>query len=432
MNATRTRLTITSFKSKELWMIAAIWLSVVAGTFNNLFSVAAFLLSAAAIVFWSEEKTICMLMFIMPLTNIFKMSPSSQSFFTYLILIYVIAYALKRQNIKMAFFVSIVCFCLFLLFQVVLSMHILRLIKLVTNLCFIYLVLDSRSGDNKNVFLFYIAGIIVSSSMAYLDIVPNLVNYIGEQDLGYHFDHLARFSGTYPDPNYYAINVIISLCLVVLLNHNGQLSNLASTALSGILVVFALLTYSKSAFLMLVLPLLFLLYSKIKQRKYFIFLVLIAVGAVFAVNMFAGKIEILNTVLARFSDADDASSLTTGRTDLWMDYFNYLLANPLTLLFGKGLGADILNSHAAHNTYLDLLYYLGIVGSLILLYVFHVIGKLKKRESKSNLLNKSVWICIIVMYFFLSELFYFDWRFHIIIAFLVNNTEIKQVGGGEL
>ena len=136
--------------------------------------------------------------------------------------------------------------------------------------------------------------------------------------------------------------------------------------------------------------------------------------------------NIFDTVLSRFDEADDVYSLTTGRSALWMKYVRHLLSSPLTLLFGSGFGASLLDASAAHNTYLDLLYYLGVLGSVLLVMVFKVFANVKKSSPKKNLLNYSVWICILIMYFFLSELFYFDWAFHVLLAILVYKTEVAQ------
>ena len=203
-----------------------------------------------------------------------------------------------------------------------------------------------------------------------------------------------------------------------------------SFTLAVLMVVFAIMTYSKSAFLMLLLPFFMLFYSRIKRRKYFLLLIFIVVGIMFGLSFFAGKIDALDIILSRFNEADNVASFTTGRSTIWIDYMKYLLKNPMVLLFGKGLGADLLTKSAAHNTYIDLLYYLGVFGSILLINIFKIFINVKGKKTKRNFLNYGIWICILIMYFFLSELFYFDWAFHIIIAILVSKTNMENFQKG--
>ena len=70
--------------TKGIWLPLLICFSIVAGTYISIFSLVAFALAVLAVVVLSDEDVICLVMFIMPFTNIFKSSPTSQSFFTYL------------------------------------------------------------------------------------------------------------------------------------------------------------------------------------------------------------------------------------------------------------------------------------------------------------------------------------------------------------
>jgi O-antigen ligase len=142
------------------------------------------------------------------------------------------------------------------------------------------------------------------------------------------------------------------------------------------------------------------------------------------VNLLAGNVELFNVVLVRFDEASDIATLTTGRSDLWASYTEYLIQNPFVLLFGSGFGAPLINGHGAHNTYLDLLYYLGIVGTVILLAYFASVFKILPKPKQRKFLNYGIWIGIFIMYAFLSELFYFDWVVHIILAVLLFQSDV--------
>lgn len=416
---------------KGIWIVFIISFAIIAGTFSALFSYIALLMSVITLFVLSDEDALCFLMFIMPFANLFKASAQSQSFFTYLLLLYVVFYWFKKRSVNATFATCFFALVAFLLVQMIISINVLRTIKFIANILFIYIAINSKAWENnRRIYLFYITGIIASSLVAITGIIPNLTDYIGTKDLGYAYEELARFSGLYADPNYYSVNLIISLCLIVILNHKQQLRMLPSLCLATPLIVFVILTYSKSAFLGMLLPLVLLFYSKIKSRKYFIFAILTTFGIVFAFNLFAGEIEIFDTVLSRFSTDEGLSSLTTNRSDIWMEYIEFFKNATWELLFGCGFGAEVVGTHGAHNTYIDLLYYLGIVGTILLLIGVGTITRIHTPSFRKNILNYSVWICIFTMYFFLSELFYFDWPFHIVIAILVSQTQMKSIKEG--
>ena len=80
--------------------------------------------------------------------------------------------------------------------------------------------------------------------------------------------------------------------------------------------------------------------------------------SIVAVNLLlSGKIEIFNNVLMRLDDASDVNSLTTGRSNIWISYCEFFLDHPVSTLFGCGFGAQLWQSHAAHNTYIDMIYF---------------------------------------------------------------------------
>lgn len=429
MDARDNRIKILSRSNRIYLLSFAVCFAIVAGTFNNKFSYLALAISLASIVLLNEDDAICFMMVVMSFANIFKTSPGGQSFFTYLMLFFVLWYFAKSRRIYKTLLITMALLLVYLVFQIYFSFHILRTIKFAANILFIYFALSYCTVDNiRKMFVFYIFGVVVTSSLSAFGVIPNLSDYIGLKEMMLQGEKIVRFAGMYADPNYYTINLIISLCLIVILGHKKLIGVIPSVGLSALLIFFAGMTASKSAFLMLVLPLCFLIYSKLKKRNYFVLLV-VAVLSIVAVNLlFSGKIEIFNNALSRIDNAADVNSLTTGRSNIWISYCEFFLDHPVSTLFGRGFGAQLWQSHGAHNTYIDMIYYLGIVGTLLLLLVFYALIKIRKGPSKFNLLNYSVWICVAIMYFFLSELFYFDWAFHILIAICVFKMDMTKEG----
>lgn len=415
------------FSNNEIIVGGAIYFLIVGGTFHNILSYLALIASIVVIMFCSQEKFLSLLMFIMPFATIFKASPNSQSFFTYLTLVYVLFCVFKNCKIDYKFLSWIVIFAIFLVFQMFLSFNILRTIKFVFNVLLIYFATSLVTSENdKKIYVSFILGIVISSITAYINVIPNLTEYIGAKDLGHYYDEMVRFSGLYADPNYYSINVIISLCLAVILNCKNKMSSISAALFSVILLAFAIMTYSKSAFLILILPLSLLLYFKFKNRQYIFVSIIVIAFSIFAMFLLSGKIEALNIVLSRITESNDLSTLTTGRLELWLSYLDFFKNNILSMLFGVGFGGELVAEMAAHNSYIDMIYYLGLLGSMLLISLIVRLFKYKQASFKKNILNYSILIVILIMYFFLSELFYFDWAFHFIIAILVFKTNFNK------
>ncbi len=407
------------------WLIAIVTVFIVLGTFNSIFALAGLLACIFNIVVSKEEDAMCMLVFLLPFSNIFKLSPSAQTFYTYIILFYVLYKMIVSRKIYKNFLVLLTSLILIIVIQAFSSFDLFRSIKLIANVLLIYIAMKlDPEKSHKGIFLSFVFGVVASSLLSIPGLLPNLSNYVSVKDLGLESGWLTRFSGMYGDPNYYSINVIVSMCILVLMWHKREINPFMAVGLCAILVYFAVITYSRSAFLMLALPLILFLYSNMKSKKY-VLTVIFGIGAVYlAVFVLAGKIQILETVLSRFTE--ESGDVTSGRTDLWGSYLSLFLAEPLSFLFGRGLGAELVGGKAPHNTYIDFLYYLGLVGMVLYILAVSAIQRTAIKIKKRNIFNYSLFICIGVMYFFISEIFYIDFPFHIIVAFIACNMSLDK------
>lgn len=427
---------MVSIKNNKIrWAISGILaLLILFGTFRSVFSLAAFLICVLLLVFCDRESNVLQIFFIMPMANIFKLSPGVQSFFTIIILIYVILHlVLPRQ----ATFI-VVLFSIYIIVGQIFhgELYLLRAFKFVFNLLFLSSVLNKETKIcDKELFLSYIIGNIVASVFGLLDSTYfKIESYIGLKELGGlgQEDVIYRFAGLYTDPNYYNVGIIISLCLIMVLFLKNELNMLSTAVFSLPLLYFLILTYSKSAFIMLLLPIFIFFYSLYHKKKYTAIVISVFIGVTIVVLVLSGQIDAFDVVLERISASEttegvDINSLTTGRFDLWVSYTKYIINNFWVGIFGSGIGAGLVNSRASHNTYIDLFYYLGAFGALLLLSILSVISKQSRTVViKRNIINYSVLSCIVVMYFFLSELFYFDPPFHIYLAITVLNMPLKE------
>lgn len=416
--------------NKIRWAISALLaLLILFGTFNSIFSIAAFLICGLMLVFVDKESTLYQMFFILPMANIFKMSPGSQSFFTILLLAYVVLHMVLPRKATLL----VVLFALYVVIGELWadSFNLFRTIKLICNLLFLSSILNSEVKlKNKEIFFSYISGNIVASTISIMDSsFFNVESYIGRKEIaGNIAQDVERFAGLYEDPNYYSIGLIISLCLVVILFYRREIKPIFGFLLSVVMVYFLLQTYSKSALIMMALPVILLLYALIKDKKYVlsIFIVFSALLTIFLA--FSGKIPALELVIERIRESEtavggtDINALTTGRLDIWIMYIEYFINHIRSAVFGVSISADLVEGSAAHNTYIDVFYHLGVLGGTLLVSILAVISRQSRHiHLRRNFLNYSIMICIGIMYFFLSELFYFDTPFQIFIAFSVLN-----------
>ena len=235
-----------------------------------------------------------------------------------------------------------------------------------------------------------------------------------------------RFSGLYADPNYYSVNLIIALALLVLLYYRKEIKLIPFAGLVVALLSFVVLTYSKSSFLMLLLPIYMFLYANFRGKRYYTLVLSLILFAFAFFFLLDGKLDMFSTVLARFGNSDQLSNLTTGRSYLWQNYLNHFSKSFPLLLFGNGFDAELLGKMAPHNTYIDLLYYLGILGTVLLFVTLSLLNKPNRTPHKKTFLNRSVLLVVLAMYFFLSQLFYFDMPFHILLALMVLNADLTD------
>lgn len=407
------------------WIVnPVIGLLIAMGTNNVLYTYAALLLAAICIVFCNEHDSLCVLFFCMSFAFVFKGPSGGTSFFTMLTLLYVLWNMLKMRS-NHAVLGGII-----LLVEYVTVVHlgngmmqVTQLLKFSANYLLLYVAVQHVNPDQpRDLFLTYVFGVLFSSFLKLSGAFPNIPLYT-EEDVG-----LGRFSGMHQDPNYYGVNLIMSLCLVVILYHRKELPSWFAMILTGVLVWLCSQTASKMVFLMLVFPVFLFVYSNSMNHRWGVQLVFVGLVAAVCIAVLQGKIDAFNAVLRRFEIADDVGSLTTGRSVKWQDYLSYIFGSVRVTLLGEGLNAPyyLASNGVPHNTYIDFLYHLGFIGTLGLAGVVkHTFGMMS-RPIRRNLMNGAVAVCILIMWFSLSELLYFDFPFHIMLAYIVWNTTMSR------
>lgn len=413
-------------------MSAVTVLLIFLGTAHPVFTLAAFGLCCLAMVFLQNNYFLRLLFLIMPMAGIFKLSPDSISMFTYLEFLYIIWHNYRK---KLRLSIGELLALLFLAYLCITATAVdtipfTNTIKTVANLLLIgyYAELDIEQEDKK-LFLNYIVGIILSSLMrlANSPLFPIALYVVEKTESFKMLMSVVRFSGLYADPNYYSVNAIIAMCLAIILYRRKQLKFTVTAGMVAVLFIFIGMTGSKSSFLMLLFPISLMIYTCLKNHNFWALLLCLIALCTVIVLVELGIIQIFDYVLLRLTNTGTSTeAFTSGRSGLWVEYIDYLKHDPLRLIFGSGSSIIHLGARVPHNTYLDFLFQLGILGTALYWVTIFQLVKKMMRPIKRCFLNYSIISVVIVMYFFLSELLYIDLPFHIVLFFYVYNLQIAE------
>lgn len=285
--------------------------------------------------------------------------------------------------------------------------------------CVIYGYFATGKPNLKSFIFYYFAGLVTSSIVAlFIEQIPNMSLYVS-YDMAYELDDVVRFSGLYTDPNYYSLAIMLVWSSLIVLYLYGKIKN-EIFLFTVILIFFGIQTVSKSFLLMLAVICLGFVLFLFQKKKYKIAIVL-SVGIIIAcVLVFSGQIHIFDNVLERLFSGND---LTTGRTEIWGDFFEVFYENPLYVLVGAGSGAGYVNGHPAHNTYIDFFYYYGLCGTFLFgVTCFYASANERFSKSISSYLPG---IAMIFMFGFLSCLIYYDFSFTLLAILVAGKTELN-------
>lgn len=396
---------------------------ILLGTHNVLFSICAIAISFVYIVWAKNNQEFILMAFLFPLATLFKPYAEGTSFYTIALLICTAKYLLQGVSIskELYFFVFFVFFEQLVFFDV----DFLKSIKLCGGLVFVLYGLNKLSEmQSEQCFWAFSLGFLLSSICPFLNSNYFRINEYSTRVStlgGTHGDNtIYRFVGLSGDPNYYSVNLMIVLVLMIVLYYNNRIKFPLLMIIFFICGYFTVITYSKSSFLMFFYPIVLLFWTCLVKRKVGIMAIMSAIVAVFSSYVAVGKIQFLNIILNRFSRTDSASDFTTGRWDIWMSYLDFFNDNIIKFFLGSGISAPLINNAQAHNTFIEILYTCGILGFTLFIFAIKGIFKSNKLQNKSKvLMNFSILICLSFMYFFLSEFLAYDLTWHMLLAGLV-------------
>lgn len=334
------------------------------------------------------------LLFCISFTVIYKLNPSSTSFFAYLMIIAGIILILRIRTFGKVQFLLILLFSLYLLFGM--GTKYTMVFKMIMGLFLLYFfVSKTEKQDFKNHIMAFSLGEIGSSVVGtFRNSLPQLTAYFKTEYTLYGGSYIAhRFMGLNYDPNYYSMSVIfaIVLCLMLLLNKTGSKPFILIMIIS--LLMFGFRSYSKMFLLcMMVIAVVLLLYI-LKSPKMF-FMLIIPSGIVLALIVtYLNRINYLNMMFARLFEGD----ISTGRVEIWGGYFEYLKNTPFAFIFGSGVGFDYLSVGGPHNTYIEGVFFVGVLGMVCYLGIIVSILKNRKYNCRKKIINFMLLVVFFIM-----------------------------------
>lgn len=378
-----------------------------------------------ALVGWAAVKNAAMpvMLFFLPFSPLLKIRPGTISFFTLaLLMIYAIYTVTGSRHVKVLHLVpAMLLVVLTLIVKAAYGYEIDNpYVMFAVTLMLIPFVSRELDGGYDFYWLTvcFALGICLAAITArYLTIFPTISRYIDiNTTLGF-----TRRSGYMGDPNFYSSHITAALSgiLVLLLNNDKRNKLFVLGLLMCLLLYCGLMSVSKSFLLVTICLLLLWVMSVLLQRgRISIKLTLIVTLIVVGVFLLSSTVftDLLDLVFSRFDKDNNLSDFTTGRTEVWGQYFTAMIEDARLLLFGQGYSDVILGEKATHNTVLQCVFQLGLIGSVLLvLWIVYYVkilldgARMQRRHMAclAILLIGIIGPCAALDYLFYDEFFLF-------------------------
>lgn len=371
-------------------------------SFTILFYACAVLLTLY-MLFCKPSSLILMMVFILPSSGLIKLTSASSAILGYCFLIGEIKYlVINTSKIKISLILVLLTLCVGLTVFYYLDYSLgLTIFRFMVSMVFLYFV----SGDDKLISRLQKNGINVFIAGTIFNIVLGLAYYFFTKRNVFS----GNFCGVSLDRNFYSAVISMAISFAVI---QFFISKRALLTFAELVFLFfgGLLSGSRTFLVSLIIPILIVLYflfsgKYIKKVLPFIF-VLLAVGLLFSSLLS----PLLNMTIDRF-DASDVST-ANGRYDIWKYYLEKTTSNPTSFFIGSSFKTDLyistnhtLHDVVHHNTFIQSLSTIGVLGTSLLILSFYKLFVLLKRPGKKRFVFLFPLFSLILCYFFINGLF---------------------------
>ena len=256
--------------------------------------------------------------------------------------------------------------------------------SLIAALYFIYLAFVYRRTINFQQWFEYLMwGILATAAISGISLFFETVS---TSPLGTSFSRIKLLTRNENSLAIYC-SLALSYFVYAILNKKGNLvKNIILLVFS---ILFGLSTMSKTFLLVCIFILLYLLVMLIKKYKLGSIKFIAAALVVIAIICFVFK-DTISTTFGRFSiiyytHTDHwLNNLTTGRYNIWMQYKAEIISTLPKLLFGVGFFNKRLIAIGPHSLPIHLVYRMGLVGVILLIFLFYSYYKSLGSRVRSN------------------------------------------------
>ncbi len=373
-----------------------------------------------------QDFTLPILLFFLPWSPIIRTGPESVSFYTLtLVMVCLISvikkrFAFRKYQIKSGIILLFLTLLSKLLDASGLTFAYVAFLMMIVFFPVVKEEVYKNKYDFYQAAVFFALGVIIASICALsFAQYPNIGRFIRVDE----YLTIIRRSGFYGDANFYTAQVLAALAgvLSLIIREEGRGRRLFLGALIFLLLYCGLLSGSKSFVIVAATVMVIWVIAILKMRgraglKIVLFLAMAMLGAYIATSaLFGGLIQVL---LTRFSGANDLESFTTGRISLWETYLTGIFSDLKMFFLGKGFTSTLIAELSSHNTLIQILYQLGVLGTMVLGYwivcFYRRVYRVERRRRMFDLKILIVpvgcffpWMAIDVLFF--DEFFLLQW-----------------------
>ena len=341
----------TLFKKNVIICAIFFFLIVFRGIHNSgIYAIVLF--SSLIFFFLDESECVIYLVFLAPFSIVLKTSIDGMTFYNAFIFIVLIRVLFRVGKLEKGHLLIILLFLAYCLFfsgleklKVIISMGVWLLL--------IFYINEINIDGERTVWA-YCGGLCLSSLLAlFRDNLPLIKSFlsidIGQLKLA-EDTYAERFSGLQPNPNYLSLDLTVAMsCIIVLIILRN--AKMIDWIFLISLFVFGLMTVSQS-FIVGIIPLMFLWMYFSSRQKIGRAIKVLSILVSIALFVYVFERDYVELFLFRFSQRQGGSlaTVTTGRSDIWMEYVQSIFGSPKILLFGNGLNTLVESGRGAHNT----------------------------------------------------------------------------------
>ena len=399
-------------------------------------------------------RSIYYLVFLLPLMGIFKKDSSSLYLLAYILCAVLLMFAAKliyevfiKRTKKINWWFSIVFVITLIYFMMPFTFpDFSTTFSLILGLCLVFACYYYKEDlDAKELGLIFIFGVLCSIFIGlFYDLSPRLQSLV---PIFYAYG-LERFSGAYTNPNILAGEMMFALAIIYTFVINKQVK-LVHYPIILIFEIALLFSMSKSGLIIFAVnTFLFIVLYVIKNHRWKDLInpliVLASIGVIlliFRERFFTsfGRITSAikeNPIIGEGSGSSgtgiivNMEELTTGRSTIWTSYLDAIFSSFKSAMFGYGVGAPYIGEYAGfsewcpHNTYLQCLYFVGILGVMLMVALLITSNGIKKFKD-INWYN-FIPITALGLYLFSLEFFSFRLAIYIIVSLYILTSNFGE------